>query len=243
MFRNQNYRILVIDENANLTETIAVQLLAQGYTPITATTIESGLKLLCQESPDILLMSSKMTRQNSLDLCQNIRRDSAAPIILFDGNDSEDDLAAAFEAGAEDYVPSPLSVRELTIRSQAVLRRVMTYSMIGNISPANYPPSEPDNVLRSGDVQLDLTSCRAEIKDRNVTLTPNEFRLLAILMRSPGEVFTREELRRRVWPDDQHSLHLVEVHIANLRSKIEDDAHHPQYVVTVRSRGYKFAEV
>ena len=96
MFRNQNYRILVIDENANLTETIAVQLLAQGYTPITATTVESGLKLLCQESPDILLLSSKMTRQNSLDLCQNIRRDSAAPIILFDGIDSEDDLAAAF---------------------------------------------------------------------------------------------------------------------------------------------------
>lgn len=242
MFRNQNYRILVIDENANLTETIAVQLLAQGYTPITATTVESGLKLLCQESPDILLLSSKMTRQNSLDLCQNIRRDSAAPIILFDGIDSEDDLAAAFEAGAEDYVPSPLSVRTLTIRSQAVLRRVMTYSMIGNISPANYPPSEPDSILHAGDVRLDLTSCRAEIKDRNVTLTPNEFRLLAILMRSPGEVFTREELRRRVWPDDQHSLHLVEVHIANLRSKIEDDAHHPQYVVTVRSRGYKFAE-
>ena len=243
MFRNQNYRVLVIDENATLTVTIGAQLQAQGYTPIIANNVEAGLKLLCQESPDIILMSSHLSRQNSLDLCQHIRRDTAAPIVLFNGPDTEDDLLAAFEAGAEDYVPAPLSVKSLVARSQAILRRVMTYSMLGSITAPNYPPSEPESILQAGDVKLDLTSCRAEINDRHVTLTPNEFRLLAILMRVPGEVYTREELRRRVWPDDKHSLHLVEVHIANLRSKIEEDAHHPQYVVTVRSRGYKFAEV
>ena len=243
MFRNQNYRVLVIEENASLSESITTQLQSLGNTPIIASNVEAGLKLLCQESPDIILLSSQISRPNPLDMCQHIRRESAAPIVLFNAPNNEDDLVAAFEAGVEDYVSSPLSLRGLMARTQAILKRVSAYSLLGSITAPNYPPSEPDSILHASDVKLDLTSCRAEINDRTVTLTPNEFRLLAILMKVPGEVFTREELRRRVWPDDKHSLHLVEVHIANLRSKIEEDAHHPQYVVTVRSRGYKFAEV
>jgi DNA-binding response OmpR family regulator len=238
----QNH-VLVIEDDSDLAKALAAHLKSQGFEAMTALTGREGMRLFREEAPDLILLDTTLPDEDSLMLCRRIRRESEIPILFIGECREEQECVEGLQSGADDYLGKPLRLRELIARMRAVQRRA------GAPLPSSAPTGDgasigPEKVLTVGDLRLRLTSCSVEIKERVETLTPNEFRLLAILMGAPGEVFTREDLRERVWSKDyhkkiEHSLHLVEVHIANLRSKIEEDAHHPKRLVTVRSRGYK----
>jgi DNA-binding response OmpR family regulator len=237
MGHNNNYRVLMIGDRSDLAASLATQLQSHGYPSVVAATGEEGVQLLNEGSPDLVMIVQTLPHENGLAQCRAIRGASAVPVIVVTGRGAEQHCVDSLEAGADDYVAKPLTPRELVARMEAAIRR-------SNMQPYRSDKGrghrESEGVLQVDNVRLDLTTCRVNVNGAVKTLTPNEFRLMAIFMRAPGEVFTREDLRKRVWPDDQHSLHLVEVHIANLRAKIESDPHHPNYIVTVRSRGYKF---
>ena len=240
MGQNNDGRVLLVGDRTDLADTVTAQLEAAGWPSIIASNGEEALHVASGGAPDVVVIVLPLHHENGAELCTTIRSESAVPIVCVTGRGSDQGLVDTLEAGADDYIAKPFSPRELVARIEAAIRRA-------NIEPYRNEtvPGRPYNgshgVLQAGNVRLDLTTCRVSVNGKMKTLTPNEFRLMAVFMRAPGEVFTREELRKRVWPDDQHSLHLVEVHIANLRAKIEVDPHHPVYVVTVRSRGYKFA--
>ena len=234
------HSILMIGERAELADSIAKHLQSSGFPSVFACSGQEGVELLNENSPDLVLTVLPMPHEDGLAVCRTIRSESAVPIIIVGARGVQPGCVESLEAGADDYVAKPINPRELSARIEAAIRR-------SNAKPYRLHPgadqvfAESTGVIEVGGIRLDLTTCRVSVYGKVKTLTPNEFRLMAVFMRAPGEVFTREDLRKRVWPDDQHSLHLVEVHIANLRSKIETDPHHPSYIVTVRSRGYKFA--
>jgi DNA-binding response OmpR family regulator len=162
------------------------------------------------------------------------------PILVVCDQAEEVEIVGLLAAGADDCVRRTIGEIELAGRILSAARRAGAAPYHGTSSPSSRK-SHRVSTLRAGGVRLDLTTCRVSVGAKTCTLTPNEFRLMAVFLRSPGEVFSREDLRRRVWPNDVHSLHLIEVHIANLRAKIEIDPHRPNHILTVRSRGYKFA--
>ena len=211
-----------------------------GCLAVTLAAEDKAADILRETAPDLVLLAVSSVHDPGIALCRAMRSVSGVPIIVLVGRGTEQACVDCLTAGADDFITKPSSSAVLGARIEAVIRRANADSYHATSEAFRcFPPSE--GVLRVGNVRLDLTTCRVTVNGTVRTLTPNEFRLLAIFMRAPGDVFTREDLRRRVWPDDQHSLHLVEVHIANLRAKIEADPHHPAYIVTVRSRGYKFA--
>lgn len=240
MGKTLDYRILIIDKDAKHRDDLAAHLRTHGVPSVSAATGGEGLQLVREGSPDLILLASQLPDQKGTELCHAIRTETSTPIILLSRHDNDEECIEGLQAGADDYLGKPYSERVLMARIEAALRRSNGVAPNASSSDA-HAHSESHGVLTVGNVRLELTTCRVYFNNTVKTLTPNEFRLMAVFMRAPGEVFTREDLRRRVWPDDQHSLHLVEVHIANLRAKIEPDAHHPQYIVTVRSRGYKFS--
>lgn len=247
MGMSHNQRILIIAEECEPARALAAHLKQQGFHPLAAPSGQEGLRLFHQEMPGLVLLDAALPDEDSLTLCRHLRRESPVPILILSEFNAEQDCVAALEAGADDYLVKPLRLRELTARIHAIRRRTER-AFTSMPTAASELPAGPENILEVGDIRLMLTSCRVEVQGRIDTLTPNEFRLLAVLMNAPGEVFTREDLRERVWPKDgqdpakKHlSLHLVEVHIANLRKKIEEDQHHPKRLITVRSQGYRLA--
>jgi two-component system, OmpR family, response regulator ResD len=240
MGQNTNYRFLLLSDHGDLADEVAGELESAGFKPVEAAPGGDGPQLVRDESPDVVVIAMPVMHDNALALCRDIRGTSGVPIIVVSARCTEDACVDALEAGADDYIGKPVGPRELAARVASVIRRAGSEPY----GPAAAHPRggpESHGVIQVGTVRLELTTCRVTVDGVTRTLTPNEFRLMAIFLRAPGEVFTREDLRRRVWPDDQHSLHLVEVHIANLRAKIEVDPHHPAHIVTVRSRGYKFS--
>lgn len=237
--KNKN-RILIVGGTADLTDSIAKQMKVAGFSYEIVAEGNVGIERLHSASPDLVVVTMPMAAGESIALCERIRSESAVAILAVGDSSSDQDCVAVLGAGADDYLCRPFVPRVVEARVQAAIRRAKSpsYRAVG-VHEAEHLPSH--GVLQVGGIRLDLTTCRVSVDGVTKTLTPNEFRLMAIFLRAPGEVFTREDLRRRVWPDDQHSLHLVEVHIANLRSKIERDPHHPSHIVTVRSRGYKLA--
>ncbi len=237
--KNDNH-VLIIGDSGDLMDSVGKHLKAAGFATTTTTGGNEGLRRLYDGSPDLVIVAQPMAHEDGLALCAQVRTESTVPLIVVTGRGTENDCVEALGAGADDFIAKPFTARVLEARIYAAIRRSNAAPYRADPSASGAPP-QAHGLLAVGDIRLDLTTCRVSVGGAVRTLTPNEFRLMAIFLRAPGEVFTREDLRRRVWPDDLHSLHLVEVHIANLRAKIEQDPHHPTHIVTVRSRGYRLA--
>ena len=235
-----SYRVLLIGADGELMSGVEQQLYSSGHTCLLAFNGPDGLVRLRDGSLDLVVLLVPTPYQEAFALCRSIRLDSHIPIIALSARNSVKACVGLLGAGADDYVLANCAHAEMAARVEAAVRRANAAPFRSDSTPdrAGVPAH---GVLSVGDIRLDLNTCRITVDNVVRTLTPNEFRLMAIFLRAPGEVFTREDLRKRVWPTDQHSLHLVEVHIANLRTKIERDPHHPTRIVTVRSRGYTFA--
>jgi DNA-binding response OmpR family regulator len=198
-----------------------------GFHVVTASDGQKALRVARYEKPDLVVLDILMPQMDGLEFTRRIRREQNVPIIMLTARAEEADRLVGLELGADDYVTKPFSPREIVARARAVLRRVQ-------------PQAEPTPILRAGPLTLDRTTHTVTLSEQPVDLTPTEFGILEALMTTPGRVFSRSELLEAVQgiafePYER----TVDVHVKNLRRKIEPDSAHPRYVLTVRGIGYR----
>jgi DNA-binding response OmpR family regulator len=222
--------ILVVDDEPTLRETLAEALDADGYRVVTAGDGREALARFRAEPPDLVLLDIMLPELSGIEVCRIIRRESDVPIVMLTARDAELDKVVGLELGADDYVTKPFSLRELSARIRAQLRR--TEQAATEALPA---------AVDIGRVQADLAGHRLLRDGRPVPIKPKAFDLLAFLLRHPGQVFTRDQLLERVWGYDYAGeTRTVDVHIHWLRSQIEEDPSSPAFLHTVRGVGYVF---
>lgn len=224
-------KILVVDDDRKIVELVRAYLQKDGYQVLTAYDGLEALELARSKRPDLVVLDLMLPGMDGLDVCRILQKESEVPIIMLTARTTEEDRLIGLELGADDYVCKPFSPRELVARVRAVLRRVERES-------AQEPPE-----MRFGDLVVDRRRREVRLKDEVVPVTPTEFRLLEVLAAEPGRAFTRLELLDRVFGYDYEGFErTVDVHILNLRKKIEPDPKQPTYVKTVFGVGYKFSE-
>ncbi len=233
-------RILVVDDEALIRETVAIALQAEGYAVEVAKDGRIALELLTPaglplgEEPapfDLAILDLMLPGIGGLDLCRLIRHQNLdIPILILSAKGSETDRVVGLEVGADDYLAKPFGMRELVARCRALLRRYRRTQA-----------AEDSTVLIHRDVTLYLNEMRVTVKGREVALSPKEFRILELFMNHPHRVWAREELIDKIWgPDFMGDRKTVDVHIRWLREKIEADPSSPRYIVTLRGFGYRF---
>ncbi len=221
-------RLLLVEDEDTVRETLALNLRAEGHEVDTAADGERGLELARASEYDLLVLDVMLPKLDGLTVCRILRRESSVPIILLTARGSETDKIIGLETGADDYIVKPFSLGEFLARVRAALRR-------GAVQ------REPTHELVSGDLRLDLTAHRAWRQAVEIALAPREFDLLAALMRHRGAVLTRDLLLARVWGEDYPGdARTVDVHIRWLRQKVEEDPSEPRRILTVRGMGYRF---
>jgi DNA-binding response OmpR family regulator len=224
--------ILIIEDDENTQALIALYLEREGLQPIVATDGETGLALAKKRQPDLVILDLMIPKVDGWEVCRRLRRTSGIPVIMLTARGDEIDRVAGLTLGADDYVVKPFSPRELVARVKAVLRRTRP--------DAQQPPT----TLTHGEIQLDLEMRRLTVNGEMVSLTPHEYTLMATLITTPGRTFTRDELLDKLYPRGDAIVidRVVDVHIGKLRHKIEPLPAKPQYIITVRGIGYRFAD-
>jgi DNA-binding response OmpR family regulator len=220
-------KILVVEDDTTVRETLALNLQAEGYEVHSAMDGETALSLAREIKPDLIVLDIMLPKLDGLTVCRILRRESQMPIIMLTARGLETDKIVGLETGADDYIVKPFSLGEFLARVRAALRR----------GQAEVSKSE----LVAGDLRLDLLSRRVYLGENELSLAPREFDLLAVLMRHSGAVLTRDLLLARVWGIDYiGDTRTVDVHIRWLRQKIEKDPSNPEHIITVRGVGYRF---
>ncbi len=221
------YTILVVDDEPEIVRLVRAYLEEAGFRVVTAFNGEEAMYVTRHEKPDLIVLDILMPRMDGLEFTRRIRRERDVPIIMLTARVEETDRIVGLELGADDYVTKPFSPRELVARVRAVLRR------------AQAPPQSPQ-VLRVGEIALDRSARQVTFAGQPVSLTPTEFGLLETLMTTPGRAFSRAELLEAVQGVAFEAYErTVDVHIKNLRHKLEPDPAHPRYILTVRGVGYR----
>ncbi len=219
--------ILVVDDKEQLRTLVKTYLSGEGFRVVTAADGREALFVARNEKPDLIILDLMMPEMNGYDFLHAHRRERETPVIMLTAKVEETDRVLGLELGADDYVTKPFSMRELTARVRAVLRRV------------DKEPAEARRI-QIGDLILDQETRWVMAAGTSVDLTPSEFGLLAALMASPGRVFSRLELLERIQGDTYEGYErTIDVHIRNLRTKIEQDPRNPRYVETVYGVGYR----
>jgi DNA-binding response OmpR family regulator len=220
--------ILIVDDKLNVQIFLKELFSEQGFRVVTADNGRDALFVARHEKPDLILLDIMMPHMDGHEFIQVYRKESDTPIILLTALLEENDKVLGLELGADDYITKPFGPRELIARTRAVLRRATK-------------ESAHTDVLRAGDVTLDRGSHRVFVGEREVMLTPSEFCLLEVLIAAPGRVFPRSDLLELLQGDAYEGVErTVDVHIRNLRTKIEPDASKPYYIETVYGVGYRF---
>jgi len=223
-------RILIIEDDSVVAYTLKLYLEHAGYEPVIASDGVSGLEIASGKDVALVILDLMIPGISGHEVCKRLRQTSTVPIMMLTARASEDDRVSGLELGADDYVPKPFRPREVVARVQALLRRA---------SPQLAAPPPPIVV---GQLEINCWGRSVRLRGQSVALTPTEFRLLEAFARSPGRVFTREELLARVFgPDFDGMDRTIDVHITNLRRKIEADAE-DHYIVTVHGVGYRLGD-
>ena len=221
--------ILVVDDEPRITQLVRDYLERAGFSVVTAHDGREALMRARTEHPDLVVLDLGLPQLDGLDVTRHLRRDADVPIIMLTARDDETDKLVGLELGADDYVTKPFSPRELVARVRAVLRRRDRLGV--------------DDVLRAGDLLLDVPRMRLEVGGRLVELTATEFTLLAAMARQPGRVFTRAQLLDAIHGVAFESYErAIDAHVKNVRRKIEPAPHDPVYVLTVYGVGYRLAD-
>jgi DNA-binding response OmpR family regulator len=220
--------ILLVDDEARLRDMIRLYLEQEGYRVVEASNGREALYVARIEKPDLIVLDLMMPEMGGYDFLRAYTKEGHAPVIMLTAKVDDQDKIIGLELGADDYVIKPFNVRELIARVRAVLRRTQK------------TPVEPD-ILRAADIVLDRAGHTVTVGGRSVDLTPSEFAILATLMAAPGQVFSRLDLLDRLSGDAYEGYErTIDVHIRNLRAKIEPDSRNPIYVETVYGMGYRF---
>jgi two-component system OmpR family response regulator len=224
-------KVLIVEDDANLLETLKYNLRKEGYDVVTASDGEQAIEVARREKPDLLILDIMLPKLNGFEVCRILRQEMIVPILMLTAKADETDKIVGLEIGADDYMTKPFSIRELLARVRAMLRR----TKMAKAPPAGEPAS-----LKIGNLEIDFARHRVALSGAALELSPKEFDLLVFLARNKGLVFSREQLLEKVWgyyfAGDTRT---VDVHIRWLRQKIEADPGHPKYLVTVRGTGYK----
>jgi DNA-binding response OmpR family regulator len=221
--------ILVVDDEPTLRETLAEALDADGFRVVTAADGREALARFREHRPELVVLDLMLPELSGIEVCRIIRQESDVPILMLTARSSEVDKIVGLELGADDYVTKPFSLRELSARIRALLRR------------SEQVASEGLATVTVGDLTVDLTGHRLLRDGEVVPLKPKVFELLAFLVRHPGQVFSREQLLEQVWGYDYAGeTRTVDVHVHWLRTAIEPDPASPAVIQTVRGVGYVF---
>ena len=222
--------ILVVDDEARITQLVRDYLVHAGYAALTACDGRSALALYRAEKPDLVVLDLGLPEIDGLDVARELRKLGNTPIIMLTARAEETDKLIGLELGADDYITKPFSPKELVARVRAVLRRT------DNVSPQG-------QVMQVADMTIDPSRMRVTVADRQVELTSTEFELLVTLAKQPGRIFTRAQLLDSVRGVAFESYErAIDAHIKNIRRKLEMDPHTPRYVLTVHGVGYKFSD-
>jgi two-component system response regulator RegX3 len=227
-------RILIADDEPSVRDSVSYALQQDGYEVTAAVDGSDAESKIAGDIPfDLLILDIMMPGRSGLDICREVRARSAVPIIILTAKDAEVDKVVGLEVGADDYVTKPFSVRELLGRVRAQLRR-------RELDRA--PRADANTEISAGPVSMDLVRHVVRVRGEQVNLTRSEFQLLRLLAGRPGEVFRRHQIMEELWQTEfDGDDRACDVHISNLRQKVELDAQRPELVVTVRGIGYKFA--
>ncbi len=221
-------RLLLVEDDPRIRSVLRLALTDEGYTVTEAATGRDGLDGVAVAEPDVVLLDLILPDIDGFEVCRRIRRTSDVPVVMVTARADSHDVVAGLEAGADDYVTKPVVAKELSARIRALLRRV------------DGRRGEEERVLHVGALTVLPDKAVVRLGEAPVHLTRTEFRLLCELAGSPGRVFSRAELLKKVWDYDYlGDGRLVDVHVRRLRGKIEDDPAEPRRLSTVRGLGYK----
>ena len=221
-------RILVVDDEPQITRVLRTSLSAQGYDLRVANNGETAMEIMKDWTPDVIITDLSMPQMDGLELCRRVRANSAVPIIVLSVRGEERTKVRALDAGADDYVTKPFGMNELLARVRAHLRRL--------------PETEPEaEVIEAGDFRIDVGAHTLTIRGRDVRLTPKEFELLVYLAQHRGKVVTHRALLGAVWgPNSTEQTEYLRVFVGQLRKKLEPHASASRYIVTEPWVGYRF---
>jgi DNA-binding response OmpR family regulator len=225
-------RVLIIDDEPAIRDSVAYALRGDGFEVEEVADGETGLERALQGDHDVIVLDLMLPGMSGTEICRRLRAESAVPVIMLTARGAEVDRVLGLEIGADDYVTKPFSMAELIGRIRAILRR------------RELDRSGRADKLRVGSLELDPLRHEARVAGELKRLTPSEFKLLLFLAEQPGRVFTRREIMQHLWDSDYvGDQRACDIHVSNLRQKLEQDPGNPERIVTVRGIGYKLATV
>lgn len=220
--------VLIVDDEKTITDVVEIYLINAGYNVFKAHNGKEALNTLNLEYIDLIILDLMLPDMSGEEICRTIKSKSTIPIIMLTAKVEEENILEGFSLGADDYVVKPFSVKQLVARVTAILKRTQV---------------QTPSIMSFNNGDLIINSDNYEVKKNNeiINLTPSEFKILSILSQNRKKVFTRDELLDKVMGDDCHTFdRIIDSHIKNLRSKIENDSKKPEYIITVYGIGYKF---
>jgi len=224
-------KVLVVDDEPKIVQLARDYLEHAGFAVIVAHDGKAALASARSQKPDLVVLDLGLPELDGLDVARTIRQESNVPIVMLTGRSEESDKLVGLEIGADDYVTKPFSPKELVARVRAVLRRTER-------------PRVDSEIVRVGEIMLDIPRMRATVANRPVELTPTEFQLVTTMAREPGRVFTRGQLLDAVHGVAFESYErAIDAHVKNIRHKLESDPARPRYLLTVYGVGYRFADL
>ena len=224
--------ILVVDDEEAIAEAVRARLQSEGFQVVVAGDGPEAIGLCEQVHPDLVVLDLMLPGMDGLEVCRQIQRDRWVPVLMLTARTEEADKVAGFAVGADDYLTKPFSLRELVVRVRAILRRM---ERIGAL-----PADEP---IDHAGLAIDQARRTVAVDGSHIQLTPLEFEILLTLARTPGVVFTREQLMDKVWGyRDYAGGRVVDSHVARIRRKLDEDGAEPRFIRTVHGVGYAFRE-
>jgi len=222
--------ILVVDDEPQIVQLVRDYLEHGGFKVLVAADGSSALRIVSTLHPDLVVLDLGLPGMDGLDVTRSLRRNGALPIVMLTARADESDKLVGLELGADDYLVKPFSPKELVARVRSVLRR-------------SEAAQAPRDLIRVGELELNLPSLQLTIAGRPVELTQTEFQLLSTMARQPGRVFSRAQLLNAIHGVEVESYErAIDAHVKNLRRKIEPEPHNPRYLLTVFGVGYRFAD-
>lgn len=230
-------KILVVEDDPTLRETLIYNLNRQNYKVQVAADGQAALEAARQSSPDLIILDLMIPIIDGFEVCRILRNESNVPILILTARDDEIDRVLGLEMGADDYLTKPFSMREFLARVKAQLRRI-------KLDRQEQTPADPtinQKLITTGNLILDISRREARLDDQPLVLKPKEYELLLFLVRHRGQALSRDLILERVWGwDFSGGSRTVDVHVRWLRKKIEPDTENPTRIVTVRGAGYRF---
>ena len=233
-------KILVVDDEISLQETLAYNLKKQGYEVQTTGDGTEALELAREMKPDLIILDIMLPGLDGFEICRILRKEMSTPVLMLTARDDEIDRVVGLEVGADDYMAKPFSMRELVARVKAMLRRVrLVREELNTGESQDGKPKQ--QILEFGNLRIDMTRREITVDDEVVAFKPKEYELLTFLAQHQGQVLSREFILERVWGwDFIGDSRTVDVHVRWLREKIEKDPANPRRIITVRGAGYRF---